>query len=343
MNPRLWYMNADFELELQTAPGSRYRRTEASVRLNLRLAAHLLWLARPGDALLFETSWPESLTSEAASRGVELITSHAPGDQSQRLFTPWGWAASAVTAGERAGAIVQPPSLETVRRVNSKLWSHALEVEFGVALPGAATAATLGALREAVARVCPQPNDKWVIKSPYGFAARERVLGRGPALAGPQETWCRRRIDKGETLILQPWLDKVREYGMTLTVGAGGEIDVHGISDLLTNGAGTSTGYLFGRPPVPRRMKELKQMALLVGRRLRAEGYTGPAGIDAIEHAGGLHPLLEVNARYTMGFVALAVERSLKLTEPTIWKPTDVFQKMDGHREIIAPQRESLL
>jgi hypothetical protein len=41
--------------------------------------------------------------------------------------------------------------------------------------------------------------------------------------------------------------------------------------------------------------------------------------VDALEHAGGFHPLLEVNARYTMGFVALAVERSLGPTAPTFW------------------------
>jgi hypothetical protein len=38
-----------------------------------------------------------------------------------------------------------------------------------------------------------------------------------------------------------------------------------------------------------------------------------------LEHAGGLHPLLEVNARYTMGFVALAVEREVRPTAPVFW------------------------
>lgn len=41
--------------------------------------------------------------------------------------------------------------------------------------------------------------------------------------------------------------------------------------------------------------------------------------MDALEHAGGLHPLLEINARHTMGFVALAVERSLRPSEPVFW------------------------
>ena len=45
----------------------------------------------------------------------------------------------------------------------------------------------------------------------------------------------------------------------------------------------------------------------------------GPVGVDALEHEGGLHPLLEVNARYTMGFVAVAVEKSLNPREPVFW------------------------
>jgi hypothetical protein len=311
-------MNADFETEIAHPTGT-YRRLPSFDVLNHQLAAHLLWLARPGDALLLAEPWSGNLLSEARRREVELVSTSRAAHQESRVFTPWGWTPSAAAAGERAGAILRPLPFSTVARVNSKLWSHALEVELGVALPCAATARTFEELQESIARAAPLASDKWVIKSPYGFAARERVLGRGPILEEPQGRWARRRLSKGETLIFQPWLEVRREYGVVMLIAEDGACEIQGISDLQTNGAGTGTGYILGRQPAPHRVAELERIALIVGARLFKEGYSGPAGIDALEHARGLHPLLEINARYTMGFVALAVERSLKPAGPIFW------------------------
>lgn len=314
-------MNADFEVELAAeTTGGKYRRLPPFEALNRRLAPHLLWLAQPGDALLLEQPWSESLQSDARRRGVELVSPGHREREAARLFTPWGWTPCAVAAGVQAGARVsQTVPFATVARVNSKLWSHALEVELGLALDGATSAATFEELTQAVARACPKADDKWVVKSPFGFAARDRVLGRGSVLADAQAKWSRRRLDKGETLLFQPWLEVVREYGIVMEIDADGAIEIHGISDLQTNGAGTGTGYILGRTPAPHRVAELERVARFVGARLSSEGYFGPVGIDALEHAGGLHPLLEINARYTMGFVALAVERSLRPTRPVFW------------------------
>jgi hypothetical protein len=312
-------MNADFEMEL-AAHGDTYRRPHSFVALNRRLAPHLLWLASPGDALLLEEAWPETLTREAGRRGVELILLGEAKPQEDRIFTPWGWTPGAVSLGESLQARVPPVSLETIRRVNSKLWSHALEEELGLAMRGACVAGRFAELQEAVARACPRADDKWVIKSPFGFAARERVLGRGAQLEGAQATWARRQFAAGVTLIFQPWLERVREYGVTLEIKPDGKIHLHGISDLQTNGAGTGTGYLLGRTLDSQRASELEELAHVIGARLFREGYTGPAGVDALEHTRGLHPLLEINARYTMGFVALAVERALNPQAPTLWK-----------------------
>ncbi|MDQ3135129.1 MAG: hypothetical protein M3Q76_10030 [Acidobacteriota bacterium] len=324
MQARLWHMNVDFEAEL-AAPAGRYAGPPATLeRLNRKLAPLLLWLARPGDALLYAKPWPETLLTAAANRGVELVDLIKPGDQSGRRFTPWGWTPGAVRVGEQAGAVVRPIPPATVARVNSKLWSHALELELGVAMPGAATADTMEQLREAVSRACPGAQDKWVIKSSFGFAARERVLGRGPALEGAPAVWCERRVAAGETLIFQPWLERLREYGVTMLIERSGEVQIEGVSDLQTNGAGTGTGYLLGRPPTTQRIAQLTEAARIVGRRLFAEGYTGTAGLDALEHAGGLHPLLEINARYTMGFVALAFERALRPQQPVL-RTTEQF------------------
>jgi hypothetical protein len=318
-------MNADFEVELaHDALSTRaYRRTQAFDALNRRLAPNLLRLARPGDALLYEVPWAAPLADEARRRGIELVSPRAAASgrtpQGGRLFTPWGWTRTAVEEGQRAGTEVPDVELETVARVNSKLWSHALEVEMNWALPGACVAHTSEELMEAAARACPGADDKWVVKSPYGFAARERVLGRGPRVEGAQGAWAFKRLARGEPLIFQPWLEVLREYGVVCEVAREGAHRLLGVSDLRTNGAGTGIGYVLGRPPAPRRMKELEAAAAVVCERLRAEGYSGPLGFDALEHAGGLHPLLEVNARYTMGFVALAVERELQPSEPIFW------------------------
>ncbi len=314
-------MNADFEMELAAgAAGRACRRPASFARINYGLTRHLLWLAAEGDALLAETPWAHELVEEARRHGVQLVAPDAPGDQSTRMFTPWGWTRSAVAVGEQAGALVCHPPLEAVARVNSKLWSHALEQAWGILLPGAAACADFAELAAAIARACPGAQDKWVIKSPFGFAARDRVLGRGPAFAGTAAAaWCVRRFARGETLIFQPWLDVRREYGVVMLVKEDGTTDILGVSDLQTNGAGTGTGYLLNRAVEPHRAEALRRMALLVGEALFAEGYTGPAGVDALEHALGLHPLLEINARYTMGFVALAVERALRSSEPVLW------------------------
>jgi hypothetical protein len=319
-------MNADFEVELAHdahAPARPYRRTPGIDALNRSLAPHLLRLARPGDGLLFEVPWTDAFVEEARVRGVELVSPRAARSgrtpQRGRLFTPWGWTRSAAAEGSNAGADVRPLDLDVVARVNSKLWSHALEVEMGWALPGSRVAHDLEELTEAAARACPCAEDKWVVKSPYGFAARERVLGRGPRVEGAQGAWASKRLARGEPLIFQPWLEVKREYGVVVEVAEDRAHQLLGVSDLQTNGAGTGVGYVLGRPPSKERMKELEGAAAVVCERLRAEGYSGPAGFDALEHAGGLHPLLEVNARYTMGFVALAAERELRPAGPTFW------------------------
>ena len=325
MTRRLWYMNADFEAELAAAPGA-YRRIPTIASRNRRLAPALLWLAAPGDALLVDAPWPDDLVAEAARRGVELVDP----DEADKTdggaglaFAPWGWTPTALAAASRAGASVDPVAHDVVARVNSKVFSHRVERELGVAVPGAALASSLAELDRAAAAACPEPGDKWVVKAPFGFAARERVLGRGPAMDPPSATWAERRFARGETLLFEPWLDVGREYGVQLRVGRDGRVEVLGITRMLTNGAGVTTGFVLGDPVERARAGALTATALEVGRRLAAEGYWGPANVDALEHAGGLRPLLEINARHTMGLVALAVERELAPREPTVWTPSE--------------------
>ena len=321
-------MNADFEEELAHSSVS-YRRRSSFDALNRALAPNLLHLTRPGDALLFDQPWSDTLRSEAGRREVELLSTKGSPPQTSHIFTPWGWTQDAIRMGEETGSIVRPIPIDIVARVNSKLWSFELEKELGVSLRGSAACSSFEELEQAVKLACPAREDKWVIKSPFGFAARERVLGRGPTLDGPQATWSKRRFAKGESLLFEPWLDVIREYGVVIEIAADGAPSIQGISDLQTNGAGTPKGYVLGRPPSPERIRELETVARFVAGRLFEEGYHGPVGIDALEHTGGLRPLLEINARYTMGFVAVAVERELRPSEPQFWSAKSV-SKVQG-------------
>lgn len=316
---RLWHMNADFEMELSSS-STAYRRPPTFESINHRLAAHLLWLTRPGDAVLLDQPASESFCLEAQRRKVEIVLLESAGEQSTRIFTPWGWTESALKIGKRVGAKVDlSTSLDTIKRVNSKLWSLALEHELGIAMTNSYAASTFAELQQHIACACPQLSDKWVIKSPFGFAARDRVLGRGPKLEGPPAVWVERRFGRNETLIFQPWLEVIREYGIVMNILPDSSVTILGISDPQANGAGTSFGYLLKRKIASERLAQLEWIASLVGERLFKEGYTGPAGVDALEHVQGFHPLLEVNARYTMGFVALAVERATAPSHPTFW------------------------
>lgn len=309
LTPKLWYMNADFEMELANPPGRKYLRDLNVEKINQHLAPNLVWLASKGDFLLLEKPWSKNVIKLAEERQINLITLESESRYLDKVFTPWGWTTSVIALGNKLGAIVNSPSLELIAKINSKLFSFELEKEWGIAMPKAAIASCFEELEEVIARACPHSEDKWVIKSPMGVAARERILGRGSSLTSAARIWLERKFQLGESLIFQPWLEVIREYGVNFYILPDGKVEMVGISDLQTNGAGTGKGYLFGRKIDPIRLTNLEDIAEKVAKRLFTEGYTGPVGVDALEHKEGFHPLLEINARYTMGFVAVAVEK----------------------------------
>ncbi|MCS7080534.1 MAG: hypothetical protein NZ585_10885 [Chloracidobacterium sp.] len=304
--PRLWYVNTDFEAELAAMAHGRHHTPKGRfTSRNLIVAYNLLkyWL-RPGDALLTPRAWRPCLETQAAASGVDLVSLDRPGDQSGRLFTPWGWTPTALAVGARTGAALSPPPLEIVARVNSKVFSHELERELGVADARAKLVASEAELTAHVARACPHGDHLWVVKHPYGVAARERVLGRGPTIPPAAAIWCRRRFADGDILLFEPWHAAVREYGVCGFIDDAGNTTLLGVSRPITNKAGVLVEYDLTPTPIPESVRWIGEQ---VGTRLAAEGYRGPWGCDTLEHTHGQRLLLEINARWTVGFLTLRV------------------------------------
>jgi len=302
--PRLWYVNTDFEAELAAlSQGRRYVPTGRFAGRNRVIAYNLLkYLLRPGDALLTPDAWRTSLEDVAARRGIALLPLESTREASAYHFTPWGWTPTALAVGVRAGARLSSPPLDSVARVNSKVYSHGLEVELAVADDRARLVASEAELVAHVAQACPQAEAKWVIKHPYGVAARERVLGRGPVVSPPAAAWCRRRFAEGLPLLFEPWYDVRQEYGLCGFLDPEGDLRLLGVSRPVTNGAGVLVGYELEAASLPASVLSLGRQ---VGARLAAESYRGPWGMDVLEHSQGWRCLLEINARWTVGFLAL--------------------------------------
>lgn len=169
---------------------------------------------------------------------------------------------------------------------NDRRFALALARELGCALPGT--------------RAIRSPDEldiagPWVAKAPWTTAGRDRCFGTGTT-APPELA---QLLAAHGALVVEPWLSRVRDVAICGDTAAG-LLPPH---RLVTSERGTFRGIeLACDPPA-----ELVRVAGAVAAKLRAVGYAGPFGVDAFEHAGGFHPLCEINVRLTFGHVAHAL------------------------------------
>ena len=220
-----------------------------------------------------------------------------------------------------------------MRRGNSREWSFALEQELGVALIGSARLERVEDLSEAVGRSAsehgtPVADHAWVIKANLGMAARERVLGRGPKLTAAQRGWLRGKLKTDGAVFFEPWLRRSEEIGIqwTLPPLGRGAPQLAGITRLLCDLQGRYLGSEFSLDlSIPPQWQHAVEICEQAAKRLQTLGYFGPLGIDAViyEDAQGnaqARPLQDINARHTMGRLALGFRHQLQVGERGVWR-----------------------
>lgn len=270
---------------------------------------HLLSLAAPEDVLLVEAPFevPDALR-RALPRVVpvaEVLRRGAP--RAWGGMSAWGASAAAGVWARRLGLVFDAPPPEVVARVNSKAWSAALARRWGIDPPGVVVCEGVAEVVEAVAALPVERS--FVLKEALGFGGQGRLLGRGGALSENDGRWLARALALGP-VVVEPWLDRRRSFSVQLYVGRGGGVEVKGILRGLETAGGRYLGSVAGPGAVDASTAgALEAVATRVGEALAAEGYFGPAGVDALEYdldgVPTLRPLLEVNARHTFGAVAL--------------------------------------
>lgn len=191
---------------------------------------------------------------------------------------------------------------EVVRRVNSKAFAHELAKQLGLDPPGA----LCRSVAEVEAALC---DPRWVLKRAFGHGALGHFLGAGRSLPENAAGWIEKALSTGEPVVFEPWVERDADYSVQLEVGDR-EAKVLAVTELLTTPQGAYLGNRIGTVPLEV-AGELERVALRVGGALLAEGYRGPVGIDAYTSGARLRPLVEINARHTMGRIALALAARL--------------------------------
>ncbi len=306
--------------------GPRYSPPAAILDAEHDLAPLMLFLAANDDVVLVpvrpSTAHLESLIA-AGFAVPELRTLDEPLAGPFERFSGWGAGPRSRARAERLGLSLDPAPPEVV----SRRFSHALRQRLSPDTSAIAT--SVEEARAAAEAIFALGHPRAVAKSLFASSGRQRIFLRPGPLEPNLERWL-----EGRTVIVEPWLDRVRDLSLAIEVGEHATERV-AFNHFLTDDRGRYRGHVLAPPlrglelePLFRRIDlfaELDRIARTVGQQLRAAGHRGPAGIDMLlyrdqgDGAIAWQPLVEVNPRLTMGFVARALKRRIAPGSYGVW------------------------
>ncbi len=289
--PRAWVLNLDVEHELLQPRG--YTRGAAMAQ-QLRAAADRCGLVGPNDVVLgLDEAPPESAAG-------------MPGDA-------WCATPRALAILKRAGARVpDAPPLDVLRRVNDRAFAISID-------PGPLSsryARTLDEVRAAVGAI----DGPWVLKRGLSFAGRGHRRGEG-ALSDLEQRWCDNGLRDGFGVAVEPLVERVHDYAQHGFVARDGGVALGNPTVQICDAHANWQGSTLELESPDARLTEsersaLRRSALRAGDALSNAGYFGPFGIDAFRyrHDGSerFNPLVELNARYCMGWAVSGCPRPEK-------------------------------
>jgi hypothetical protein len=147
----------------------------------------------------------------------------------------------------------------------------------------------------------------WVAKAPWTAAGRDRLRGDGPPTA-EQRVYASRLLARFGALIVEPWLPRLFDLGVTARLDRG-RVTAQPPHTLLTDSRGAFLGIDLAEPPLlPDEHRVLDRAVAAAGAALDETGYAGPFTVDAfvVGPDRRLH-MCEINARHTFGHVARAL------------------------------------
>lgn len=314
--------NADFEMSLRgTAPSTAQARAR-----NLGVARLFALCGPPGSRLLMgvgnhlEELDCAAIQQEASQLGLYdgQVAQEAPWlqDGHAALF-PYAWDTRAAHLSRSLG-VREPIPDATVKALNSKAWSHVLATRLGLE-PGVFQEARL--LRNPLDLLEHLHNSSdaavhaWTIKPVFGFAGGGRIHGAGRAVDKEQQRKLGVLCRQDGVALWEPWVERSMDLSTQVWCSGSGKVSVLAQGRLMCSPTGRYAGNAGATwlEEAPDAVRVCRDAALAVGGALVGAGFQGVAGVDAFtfkdpqDGSCRVRPLVEVNARFTMGLMAAHV------------------------------------
>lgn len=292
------------------------------------------WLGNNGDRILvapgdFENSmiFKDSIENELGILGPTPIGSVSR-DNSYHL-TPWGWSLDAIKQYERAGAVAAIGNDEIERIQSYRDISHrrtALEFMRKWGETVGDTAFTLPIEARYVTQIMEYMRavGEVIVKSPWSSSGRgvfpvsaRNIEAVRPLIEGI--------IHRQGSIMVEPYLPKVQDFAMLFNYRKG-RAEYVGMSLFFNSTATNYGGNLVGSDQmiidrlscmIPSETIEgLKNDVTEILQSVLRDSYEGPLGVDMMIWRDGaegyrIDPCVEINLRYTMGFVAQGIWRKI--------------------------------
>lgn len=243
---------------------------------------------------------------------------------------PWLANRSSREEASAWGLMVPGPPADVVERVHDKAFAL-LAAEKADLVPRALLGTTrifdpdeLVDADATLARIeeCLSAWPAWTVRR-FTLKPRYGTSGRGRVNAIEQVRAALPRLAARGGAILEPWLTRTRDLSVQLRITAEGEVVILASLELLVGPAGSyrghrgevdSRGRVFSGLPEE---ESLREAGALVASAAWQAGFHGPAALDALcfripgqeETRDRLRPVVELNARFSMGIVATGLVR----------------------------------
>jgi hypothetical protein len=323
--PRVFLGNFDFEHELtngpdRSRPGSAGRPVIPQDAPGSDLAWAWTAIAEADDTILTCGEISPGEFGDLVRLGLPIprfveLSAHVDGIGSAQ-FVPWGWTPLISAFGKSCGWKCLAPPADIISRVNSRAFRFLLEEQWQIGPAGTALVTSTDELCQVLAN-CGDWSHGWLLKANFGMSGREALRGRGAVLDDAGRNWAIKRLRTSGPIVVEPLVERIDEAGIQIEIPEAGQPELVGITPLLVDRAGVYRRSRFGSPAselTP--WQPAVEVALRAAREIQRLGYFGPLGIDAMQYrdpAGQirLRPLQDLNARYTMGRLALGFRRAL--------------------------------